>query len=423
MMGNVKTLIMAISMMVSIAAIASAVEVISIDINNYGNDTAYAGEAALPGATEWVVYYGGWGQPVGSPSTDNLAEAREYDVPADPLPADPYPASIYAEQVWVGDAGGHAYVSGAGDGLLDDGFEPNSPSDPDPNLAFIGPDLFGRLYDDPLHAFGGTYDIYAYGNVAGDFYLTDANGIELAFGSVTGTTSGFVEGENYVVFEDVSIAQPGSVLLYYSGQLNGIQLVNSTKVPFAVSASSTDPNDNTLASGDYTRAYDTNGRTDELSYGVGSYFGPDIAGGGVYLLHTGEWMEYEIVVDAADEGLYSLTVDTDTQYGDLTLEMFLDGSPVGSLDDDSGGPATAGPVQVALFAGTHTLRWEEGYTGANVYSFLFTYLGPVEPADCAEVYAYGWQPVGDLTGDCRVNLDDLVLVVAEWAADYNAFAQ
>ncbi len=421
MMGTVKFLL-AISLMVSIAAIASAGEVISVDINNYGNDTAYVGEAAVAGATEWVVYYGGWGEPVGSPSTDNLAEARVYDVPADPPPADPYPASTYAEQVWVGDAGGHAYVTGAGGGLLDDGFEPNSVGAPDPNLAFIGADLFGQLANDPLHAYGGTYDMYVYSNVAGDFTLTDANGIELAFGSVTGTTSGFVEGENYVVFEDVSIARPGSVFLYYSGQLNGLQLVNNARVPFAVSSTATDPNDNMIIAGDYTVAYDTNGREDELNYGVGSYFGPDVAGGAVYILHTNDSMEYEIVVDAANQGQYELTVDVDTSYGSLDLALTLDGHPLGTLSDSSSGPATMGPLALNLFEGTHLLQWQSDYSGANIYNLAFAYAGAITLDNCEDVYTFGLELAGDANGDCRVNLDDLVLVVAEWTANYNSFA-
>ena len=54
-MGNVK---LCMAILLSIAAMASAVEVISIDINNYNNDVATTEEAAVPGATEWVVYYG-----------------------------------------------------------------------------------------------------------------------------------------------------------------------------------------------------------------------------------------------------------------------------------------------------------------------------------------------------------------------------
>ncbi|MCK5173314.1 MAG: hypothetical protein KAR47_07975, partial [Planctomycetes bacterium] len=110
MMKKKKLLLTVISLLMGIAPMALAVEVISVDINNFTNDTVYAGEAAVPGATQWVAYYGDWGIPLGSPRSADLADT----VTVQP--------STYAEQVWLGDPGDHGYISGVGDGLLDDGF-------------------------------------------------------------------------------------------------------------------------------------------------------------------------------------------------------------------------------------------------------------------------------------------------------------
>ncbi len=422
MMGNVK-LFMAI--LLSIATMASGVEVISIDINNYGNDVAYIGEAAVSGATEWVVYYGGWGTPVGSPRSADLAEAKVHYPEADP--PDPYPSSTYAEQVWLGDPGGHGYP-GSGDTLLGDGFQSNTPSptslSTDPNIAFIGLDLFSgdQVGDD---AYGGTFDMYVYGNSAGTFTLTNAdpNGmVVIASGSVTGTTSGFVEGENYVVFSGVSIADPNSALLWYSNELNGIQLVSTKQTPKVINPDSVDPNDYTITISDWDVAFDTNGRPDETNYGFGSYYGPDFYPGSVGILDTGDAMEYDVSIDAAAQGQYNLTIFMDTTYGATTLNFFLDGIPIGSLTGSAIGPETVGPLSFNLFTGMHTLKWQStGYQGANLGNIVLNYVGPIILNDCADVYTYGLQLGGDITGDCRVDISDLALIVAEWTNDYNPF--
>jgi hypothetical protein len=404
-------LLMMVLMSLGLTGILQAAEVISIDINNYGNDVAYSGEAAVEGATEWVVYYGGWGVPLGSPRSANLAEARAYDPEND----DPYPQSTYAAQVWAGDLGGHDYVTGAGDGLLDDGFA-SFPAGGDPNIFFIGTDLFPQAAD---HAYGGTFDMYVYGNSAGDFYLTDPNGIVIAGpNSITGTeTAGvFESGKNYVVFEDVSIADPeNSVLLWYTNELNAIQLV-SPKTPFVVSSTATDPNDYTIVSTEWDVAFDTNARDDETEYGFGSYYGPDTYPGVVGILYTGDWMLYDLVVNPADKGQYNLSIDI---FGDYTgeLDLYLDENPIGTLSDTS-----AEPLLINLFAGMHTLRWEStGYHGDNVGGISLVYAGDITLEDCDDVYKYGYNLAGDLNRDCRVNLEDLVLIAAEWAQNYNPF--
>ena len=70
----------------------------------------------------------------------------------------------------------------------------------------------------------------------------------------------------------------------------------------------------------------------------------------------------------------------------------------------------------------HTLRWEStGYYGGNIGDIVLNYVGDITLNDCADVYSYGLQLSGDINGDCRVNMDDLLLIVSEWTSDYNPF--
>lgn len=405
MMGNVR-FFMVISLIVSLTAGAWAVEVISIDINNYGQDTAYSGQAAVDGATEWVVYYGGWGEPVGSPRSENLAAIGTVQ------------AGTYAEQVWVGDQGGHDYITGAGDGLLDDGFAKNTVGDP--NLMFFGADTFVDVADQ-THAYSGTYDLYVYGNSAGDFYLTDVNDLVLASGSVTGTTDGFVEGENYVVFEAVEIASPGSVFLWYTNELNGLQLVPD-KTPFAVSKTATDPNLTTIDAIDYDVAYDTNARDGEFTL-----YGPD-TGNYVHYLDSDESMSYDLVVDAANEGMYDVSADVIVYYGDANLSLYLDGVSWGTLEYEQSGNDTiyeTNAVTLNLFEGDHTVTWaaETSDIYFDVVALHFSYVGDITLEDCTDVYKHGYELAGDVNRDCRVNLEDLVVLAGEWTSNYNLLAQ
>lgn len=409
-------LLTGVFLVVGIAALASAGEVISIDINNYGNDVAYSGQAAVSGATEWVVYYGGWGKPAGSPRSSNLAEARTYD----PENNDPYPGSIYAEQVWLGDYGGHDYITGAGGGLLDDGFVKAAVGG-DPNIVFIGSDIFSGIGD---HAYGGTFDMYVYGNSAGDFYLTtapadpnsDPNDLYIiASGSVTGTTSGFVEGENYVVFENIPIARPDSVRLWYTNELNAIQLVSTKQTPKQI-INSGDPNDYTLTASEWDVAYDKNDREGEATF-----YGPDTFGPEVGYNSPDEYMEYDIAVDAAGQGQYDLTIAMYDPWGATGVDIYLDGVLLGSLAESTADWEVTGPLTINLFEGTHTIKWVflSGY--GNISDMVFNFVGPITLNTCEDVYTYGLQPAGDINRDCRVNMDDLILIAAEWASDYNPF--
>ena len=400
------------SILLSIAMTALSVEVISIDINDFGNDAAYSEVAAVPDAVEWVAYSGGWGTPVGSPRSANLAQMGTIQ------------PSTYAEQVWLGDRGGHDYISGSGSGLLDDGFVSFTPSvvptEADPNLAFIGLDMFGDAGD---LAYGGVFDLYIYGNSAGTYTLKGANN-EIIAGpvAITGTTSGLVEGENYVLFENLNVANPDSLIIYYSNELCGIQLVSTKDTPKIIIPDSSDPNDYKILSPAWDVAYDTNARDDEDSYGFGSYYGPDSFGNMVGILYDNDSMDYDFVIEESAQGKYNLTVDMDTTYGETTINLFLDGKPLGSLTGSKEKLETVGPLPINLFTGLHTLRWQSaGYYGGNVGDIVFNFVGGISLHDCEDVYRFGLEPAGDLNGDCRVDMDDLAMLISEWLSDYNPF--
>jgi hypothetical protein len=382
------------------APVALGDEVISIDINNYGNKVAYSGTAGVAGAATWIAYDGGWGVPVGSGRTSGLAEVGEVK------------AGTYAAQVWMADDGQHNYVSGAGAGLLDDGFVSRTPSptatSSDPNLLFVGIENAGDV-----GAYGDVFDVYVYGDSAGTFRLTDANMVPLAAAeSVSGTVAGFVEGQNYVVFEDIAIANPNSVRLLYSNEINAIQLVKTTTPKSIIRHTMTaDPNDYTINVPAYSAAYDTNGRAGEITF-----YGPDISADEVYYLDTNEFMEYDIQIDALNKGKYNFYVDL-TGTMAVTVEVFLDGALRGTV---TGTGTRVGPVGLNLFEGTHIIKWRStGAHGGNIDDLVFNYVGAISFADCQEVKSYGIAPAGDVTGDCRVSLADLVAVAADWALCYD----
>ncbi len=374
---------------------ATAVEGINIDINNYDNDLAYEGQGAYAGGGDWIAYYGGWGIAVGSQRSANLVNQGDDAAPG-----------TYAEQVWIGDAGGHGYITGEGTGLLDDGFVNENPSNDlnDPNIAFMGEG-----------AYGGNFDMYVYGNSAGTFTLADGNDI-LASAAVTGTVAGLVEGENYVFFEDVPLGNPNMIRLYYTGQINGIQLV-SRKTPFAVIAS-TDPNDNLIDARNYDVAFDTNARS-----GESTIYGPDL-GDYVHYLDTGEYLEYDIVVDASEQGRYYLSADFVTYWGAAGLRMYINGILLGTLtqtqhNEDPTVYRSLEDLPINLFTGTHTLRWENTQNYFDVVQLRLTYDRDITLETCEDVYLYGLEPAGDLNEDCRVNISDLEIIVENWLVNYD----
>lgn len=383
------------------AGSAFAVEIINIDINNYGNDSGYSGPGVIAGRTDWIPFYGGWGLAVGSPRSANLVNQGAGAA-----------ASTYAEQVWIGDDGlGHGYITGAGNGLMDDGFVNTGGRGGlnDPNIAFMGEG-----------AYGGNFDLIVYGSEAGTFTLADGNDI-LASKSVSGgVAEGFVEGGNYVVFENVPLGNPNMTRLYYTNVINGLQLV-SRKTPVTVVPSS-DPNDNLIDARNYDVAFDTNARGGEITI-----YGPDL-GSYVHYLDTGEYMIYDLYVPQEAQGKYLLSADFVTYWGAAGLNLYLDNKPLGSLSqtqhqEDSSIYRSVEDLPVNLFAGTHELKWMNTQNYFDVVRLRLTYEGPISLDNCEDVYLYELEPAGDLNRDCRVDLTDLAVLVNNWLVNYDPQAQ
>lgn len=398
-------------LVVALSGMAYAVEVINIDLNNYGDDTAYTGTAVYDdGINEWNVYYGDWGLPMGSPRSSSLTYQN------DPCT----PPGVYASQIWIGDPGiNHDYLEGTA--LMDDGFVKSADATADPTINLIGGE----------GGYGGTYDIYVYGDANGIFdgifTLTD-DGTLNQTQSVTGTTSGFVLGENYVIFEDITIGEANDVVLTYTYELTGLQLV-STNEPFPIQGFTTDANDRILDAREYDVAFDTNARGDEEL----SLYGPDI-GNYVHYLDAGEYMDYDITVDVENKGQYEISAGVVIYWGPSSLDLYVDDDLQGTIGLDTGegtyGDGVGNPdvqetnkILVNLFEGSHTIRWatndisEESGLGAiycEVVDLRFNFFGELVVNDCDEVTGYGLNLPGDINLDCRVNFEDFVAMAANW---------
>jgi hypothetical protein len=396
-----KKLLTVLLFCLSVTAVSWSAEVISIDLNGYNDANAYtglaAGATAAAGENVWRAYYGGWGKPMGSARSANLADYNEPNKPG-----------TYAAEVWIGDDGKNHYYHW-GSGLMDDGFykDPNATVDPCVVIFAVphSPWTDGSAY-------GGTFDIYVYGNSAGDFNLTtplftDTN-------SVTGTVSGFVEGENYVVFRNVLIDDSNQATLRYSGELNAIQLV-SKKQPTAIK------NGKILYPGAYSVAYETNART-----GAGSHeFGPDTNDVAVFYLDTGEYMIYDITADDVNAGWYRVRAKVTTPSGDdANLAVYIDNMYVGNLYYTLGTTTvpdwTENYVYFNILAGQREFKWWVGSQHYfNLYAFEFNRVGDVNMPDCATVYKYNQNYAGDYNGDCHVDANDLAYITNNWVECYS----
>lgn len=386
-------LLTVISFVLGAFGVALAAEVISVDLNGYNDNNPYIGNGAYDvGNRTWTVYYGGWGKPVGSPRSSQLAD---YNDPNEP--------GIYAAQVWIGDPGtGHGYKSGSG--LMDDGFVASPGKEP--NIALFGQD-----------AYTGTFDIYVYGANAGDFTVKSPTYNSTKHVSGVAPPGGFAEGGNYVVFPAVLIDDSNTVLLSYTNMLNGLQLIK-LKQPVAIQDGTE------INAPDYDVAYDTNRRG-----GEGQHFGPDVNNLYVFYIDDGEYMKYDITVDEANQGRYDILAWVNTQWEYCTnLNVYLDDIWLGVLkleEDSTAEPPNYDPTQnsvsVNLFKGSHTFKWAHigtGY-GYNISSFTFTRTGDVIMNDCNDVYTYGLNYAGDFNGDCRVDERDLALIVDNWLVCYD----
>jgi len=391
-----KKLLFIVLLCLGISVAAQAVEVINIDLNNYGDDTAYTGTAAYnDGVNQWNVYYGGWGKPMGSPRSLNLAA---YNEPCEP--------STYAAQVWIGDRGvDHNYVSGTA--LMDDGFVNESTVAGEPNIQ-----LFGS------GAYGGTFDIYVYGNEAGSFTVTRGSTV-IGTKTVTGgvTAGEFVEGGNYVVFTGVNISSdPNYVLIKYSNMINGLQLVKQ-KTPVAIQDGTE------IGVGTYDVAYETNQRSGETQV-----FGPDMTAADDYssygylgYLDAKEYMEYDFTMDDGNEGEYGITAYVDVSTYDANyMNVYVNDLSLGTFWTTYTGEwdlASTNQVTVNLFGSSdvQTFKWQMSRAYYhNICYFKFERLGDLDMPDCDAVYKYGFEYTSDLNGDCKVDYKDLAVISEEW---------
>jgi hypothetical protein len=411
--GGVKMKKKILFVIFSLCLVGSAfgAEVINIDLNGYGNSTPYVGKAAYDdGINKWNAYYEGWGIPMGSPRSFALVKSSEPNIP-----------SVYAAQVWIGDPGGHSYKSGSGTGLMDDGFTKTTGATTDPNIRLFG-SANGATY-------GGTYNIYVYGNAAGSFTLKTAGGTVLGTASVTGGVAAgqFVLGGNYVVFSGITIGSGGNyVILTYSNELNALQLV-STKQPVAVTGKFK------IVAGKFDVAGEINSySTDDFKPRGNNVFGPDMFNINtdpcVGYLDSREFMKYDIMVDQANEGQYAIVLDINPSgHGDATFDIYVDDVNVGRTwrGSTAGLGPTDPPVDVNLFAGLHTVKWVqspttysgEGYngTGSTIYDVNFTRISStVVMPDCTSVNYYGFSLAGDINKDCYVNTKDLDILTEQW---------
>jgi hypothetical protein len=456
-----KKLLMIVLFCLGIAGIASAVEVINIDLNVDGDANAWTGTAGYDGGTEvWQAYYGGQGKAMGSQRSANLVN---YDEPCKP--------STYAAQVWIsnGDSGNHETYRDVNISnlLMCDGFKKKTAATADPNICLFGWD-----------AYTGKFDIYVYGIEAGDFNLAvcdvnvwwepnnvgapDAN-VHPADGntfklhndskwtytkkSVSGGFTGdFEENQNYVVFPSVDVntyrgtitasdanTDTNTVLLsvnkiyiIYTKRINGIQLV-STKRPVAIY------NTELIEARNYDVAYETNARSGETQHFGPDTAPPDVASMGfgyVTYLDGGEYMKYDIKINDVNEGEYRVKAyvyirDSDANY----LEVYIDDIDLGTLSAGNGqvgDPPYVYPtnsVNVNIFEGSHTFKWSMPRVYYfNIIGFEFDYAGPINMPDCNAVYKYGFADnykASDLNHDCHVDFKDLKIITNDWLKCYS----
>jgi hypothetical protein len=380
------------------AGAAQAVDVINVDLNGYNDSKPYVGNGPydVGNDTVWTVYYGGWGEPVGSSRSEGLANYTQSHY-----------CSVYSAQVWIGDNGqNHSFQYGSS--LMDDGFVANAGTEP--NLA-----LFGE------GAYQGVYDIYVLGSAAGSFKLgyygnvtqKDINGFAPA-----GT---FVEGGNYVVFQNVDIndASSGNIYIAYTNKINGLQLVKK-KVPVEVA------NGTRIKAGNWDVAGERNTQDSESSA-----FGPDVFPDAqdtndpnriVGYIEPQEWMGYDINLSPAAAGDYNVAIEVNTagQYGLSALNIFLDDKFINNVKYNKLTPASGdtNAVTVNLTKGIHTVKWrlpQEVMTwGTNIVAIKFTRLGNVVMNNCADVALYGLLYPGDFTGNCIEDIYDLDQMATNW---------
>jgi len=406
-------LLTAILFCLGIAGMASAMEVIQIDLNGYGNNTAYNGYALGTGigTNIWGAYYGGsapegWGNAMGSPRTADLAD---YDEPCMP--------STYAAQVWIGDNDAnvpHDWIMGSGTGLTDDGFKKNG-GGTDPNIFLWGVD-----------AYAGIYDIYLLGEKNTTHFKVTSPAHD--YGTQTADGDGVAEFDDVIIGADVNV-----VTVCYDSNFYGIQLVRKleagvTKEPLVI----TNTGPQYIEAVEYDVAFETNTRSGEPSY-----FGPDIEVNVplnstlVAYLDAGEYMGYDIKVATEDAGYYEFDAQVLAYYGPVdSLQIYVDDVLLGTLQDTQtsnpnlfwvggGGAQPDEYVYGNLFKGNHTIKWRvpaAQYFNIRRLRLLWTRAIAM---DCNDVYFYQFGYANDFNRDCHVDFEDLKLLTDDWLNCYS----
>jgi hypothetical protein len=384
------------------AGIAQAVDVINVDLNGYNDDKPYVGNGPYNVGNDavWTVYYGGWGEPIGSSRSEGLVNSGVW--------AAFHYASVYAAQTWIGDPG----IEGVrtykyGTGLMDDGFV--AVPGQEPNLA-----LFGR------GAYQGIYDIYVLGSAAGTFRLGYYGTVTSKDVNGTAPAGTFVEGGNYVIFPNVDINDQysGNIYIAYTGTINGLQFVKK-KDPVSVS------NGTKIKLGNWDVAGEKN-----TAGGETQVFGPDVYSDGntadanriVGYVEPQEFMTYDITVDEISAGDYNICVEVNCagQYGLTNLCIFVDDRYIGSVKHSNPNPPYPDDtnfVTTNLTKGSHTITWQlprvDTY-GTNLLAFKFTRVGNVVINNCADVAKYDLLYTGDLTKNCVEDIYDLDQMANNW---------
>jgi hypothetical protein len=398
-----KKLLTSVLMVLAVAGMAMAADVINVDIRGFGYNSHYVGNGAYDVGSNavWQAYIGGWGIPVGSSRSEGLATIDQEHFP-----------SNYAAQVMLGDDGvDHGYQWGAG--FMDDGFVANTGATP--KLDIFGPG-----------AYQGIYDIYVYGKNS-DFILNYYGTTTTK--SVTGVIPAgtFTEGGNYVVFSNVDLNDTSSsnIYLQYTGMLSALQFVKK-KLPVDVN---TDPSGTKISAGLWDIAGDRNHEGSEpQTFGPDTY--PAVDPNTTRLvgyIEAGEYMGYDVNVTEATKGRYSITLDVNIQpappdgakYPLANMNMYLDSKFLGSVKYNKLSPieGETNAVSVNLFPGIHTVEWRlpQGSSyGFNLYYVKLVRTGNISMTNCSEVGFYGYNYAADTTGDCVVDLYDLDFMADNW---------
>ncbi len=481
-----------IALCLGITALASAYDVVNIDLNGSTSDPNYNSDGPFSnnhsGAVvlnEWDGYYQGDGVIMSSPRCINIGV--------------PGKTATYGRAVQIVDPCTHSYVSGeAGMGdLLGDGFKSD--------YIGVDPNLFPKLYVYGNWAYGGIFDVYitAAGTAAGgQVWMRDGRGTEFGPSTLTGVNNenNWVAGDNFVKFTDVWIggnatrdangpndvyldndvylSDPNCLVIGYNNQIDGIQLASvkrkvrmsgyylptpandpcvvaiaspgalrravkgqwPVETPLAVIKLTGTSNRTNLLCGDYDAYYETNLRGGEYDKD-----GPDamwatsgeplieyvdqdwVADGYMSYVDSAEWMEYDLIATTDTKAFYKVRaivncwwgaanigvyVDKSEELGELEQEKYED---MGTAETDANALYWTNDVTIMLLTGFHKLRLRQNGAYYNILGFQIAYESTLVVNFCSDVLKYGLGIPGDINRDCYVDLEDLKVIVDDWA--------